>query len=98
MEPVAWARKYLHADLVLSVEGAIGLYEIKGIKECKFISIPSHAISQLGAVRDVIVPRISVAVNSNEEMGIIKEEVNSYNGGLNPMHFSATFIVKGTYK
>lgn len=38
----------------------------------RFISIPSHAISQFGAVRDVRVPNNKVKKNRVAEMGIIK--------------------------
>lgn len=90
-DPVACARKYLHAALALSDETLVGWYEIKGTKESRFISIPNQTISQLGAVSEVRVPRIRVITKSRDEMGIIKEE-SSYGGGLNPMHLSATFI------
>lgn len=70
----------------------MGWYEMRGMKESRFISIPSQAINQLGAVSDVMVPRTRVDVNRIDEMGIIKEE-SSYGGGLNPMHYSATFIL-----
>ena len=85
MEPVAWARKYLHVAPVLSEETFVGWYEINGINERRFISIPSQAISQLGAVREIKVPRIRLAIKSRDEIGIIKEEI-SYGGGLSPMH------------
>jgi len=49
---------------------------IKGTKDKRFISIPNQAISQLGAVREVNVPRIKVEVNKIEEMGIIKEDTS----------------------
>lgn len=57
------------------MDGPIGWYEIKGINERRFISIPSQAMSQLGAVKEVSVPKISVVVNKRDEMGIIKEEI-----------------------
>lgn len=79
-DPVACARKYLHADLVLSVEGVIGWKEISGMNERRFISIPSQAISQLGADKDVRVPRIKVDEKRRDEMGIIKEEKILYWG------------------
>lgn len=94
IDPVAWAMKYLQAALVLSVVGPREWNVIKGTKDKRFISIPSQAISQLGAVREVIVPRIKEAENKIEEIGIIKEETGSYGGGLNPMQFSATFMGK----
>lgn len=74
MEPVAWARKYLHADLVLSEEGLEGWKEMRGINERRFISIPSQAISQLGADKEVKVPRIREEEKRRDEIGIIKEE------------------------
>jgi hypothetical protein len=91
IEPVAWAKKYLHVAPVLSEETFVGWYEINGINESKFISIPSQAISQLGAVKEIKVPKIRLIIKSRDEMGIIKEE-SSYNGGLSPMHLSATFM------
>lgn len=91
-DPVACARKYLHAAAVLSVAGPIGWKAIKGINESKFISIPNQAINQLGAVRDVSVPRISEVINRIDEIGIIRENELFYCGGLSPMHYSATLI------
>lgn len=38
----------------------------------RFISIPSHAINQLGAVREVKVPNSKVKKNRVAEIGIIK--------------------------
>jgi hypothetical protein len=75
IEPVACAIKYLHAALVLSVVGPSGWNVIKGTKERRFISIPSQAISQFGAVKDVSVPRINEEENKIDEIGIIKEEL-----------------------
>lgn len=74
IEPVAWAIKYLHAALVLSVKGPRAWKVIRGIKDSKFISIPSQTISQLGAVSEVIVPRSKDEENKIDEMGIIKGE------------------------
>lgn len=62
------------------------------MNERRFISIPNQAINQLGAVSEVMVPKINVDVKRRDEIGIIKEEKRSYSGGLNPMHFSATFM------
>lgn len=74
-DPVACAIKYLQAALVLSVRGPSAWKVIKGINDSKFISIPSQAISQLGAEREVSVPRIREEVNKIEEIGIIKGEL-----------------------
>lgn len=74
-DPAACAMKYLQALLVFSDTGPKGWKVVSGIKERRFISIPNHAISQLGAVRDVIVPRTRERENKIEEIGIIKEEM-----------------------
>ncbi len=71
-EPVAWARKYLHAALVLLDVILVGWYEIRGMNERRFISIPNQAINQLGAVREVSVPRIRVEIKRSDEMGMYK--------------------------
>lgn len=52
----------------------MGWKEIKGMNERRFISIPIQAINQLGADRDVRVPRIKEEEKRRDEIGIIKEE------------------------
>lgn len=74
--PVAWARKYLQAGVVLSV--GVWVNVIRGTKDSRFISIPNQAIIQLGAVSAVAVPSTRVEKNKIEEMGI-------YKGGKFPM-------------
>lgn len=77
----------MHAALVLSVTGPSAWNVIKGMKDKRFISIPSQAINQLGADRDVRVPRINDEKNKIEEIGMYKGGNSSHSGGLNPMQF-----------
>lgn len=61
------------------------------MNERRFISIPNHTMSQLGAVREVIVPRMRDEKNRRDEMGIYKGDC-VHDEGLNRMRYSATFM------
>ena len=82
--PVACAMKYLQMALVLSVSGPSAWKVIKGINDSRFISIPSQAISQLGAVSEVNVPRTRDEKNKIEEMGMYKGGTSIPWWGLKP--------------